>query len=241
MEKQQFANDLVCQLAARFRVMTLGGVAVIEHGMSRNTHDLDVWLDPMESAGVWSSALWLALAESPGLGVLDIGSFSPVKEDEFLEVIEHDGVVRISGLDRPLDIFRRPNEMEISDFEAVWNRAAPQADGTRLPDVVDLLVTKQDTGRAKDTYDIQFLEGKAEEMYLNRLPKAPAEAAWEMLSRFMNPKVAEAAARHADPQVRETGLKFLRESAAEGDPFSRDLLAEFERQKLEVDPSSGNP
>ena len=97
---------------------------------------------------------------------------------------------------------------------------------------MDLLVTKQDTGRAKDTYDIQFLEGKAEETYLVRLPKAPAEVALEMLSRFMNPKVAEAAARQADPQVREAGLKFLRESAAEGDPFARDLLAEFEGAKI---------
>jgi len=99
--------------------------------------------------------------------------------------------------------------------------------GTRLPDVVDLLVTKQDAGRAKHTYDIQFLEGKAEEMHLKRLPQARADEALEMLSRFLNPRVADAAARHADPQVRETGLKFLRELAAEGDPFARDLLKAF--------------
>jgi len=204
--------------------VTLGGVAVITHGLSRNTHDLDVWLDPMEFPDLWCSAVLSALVESPGLKVVDIGSFSPVGKAEFPEVIEHDGVVRISGLDRPLDIFRRPNEMEVSGFDEVWNRATPQADGTRLPDVVDLLVTKQDTGRTKDTYDIQFLEGKAEEMYLERLPKARPDEALEMLSRFLNPKVAEAAARHADPQVREAGMEFLRELAAEGDPFARDLL-----------------
>lgn len=118
--------------------------------------------------------------------------------------------------------------MEVSGFEEVWNRATPQTDGTRLPDVVDLLITKQDTGRAKDTYDIQFLEGKAEEMYLQRLPQSRADEALEMLSRFLNPKVAEAATRHSDSRVREAGLQFLRELANAGDPFARDLLEAFQ-------------
>ncbi len=227
MAKQQFADELVRLFASRFRVVTLGGVAVITHGLSRNTHDLDVWLEPMESPDLWCSAVWASLAGSPDLHVVDIGSISPVRNQDFPRIIEHDGVVRISGLDRPLDIFRRPNEMEVSLFEDVWNRATPQADGTRLPDVVDLLVTKQDTGRARDTYDIQFLEGKAEEMYLERLPHARADEALKMLARFLNPKVAEAAARHADLRVREAGRKFLKELAADGDPFARDLLEKF--------------
>jgi hypothetical protein len=227
MAEQQFADGIVRRLAASYRVMTLGGVAVITHGLSRNTHDLDVWLDPMGSPDLWCSAVLSAVAESPVLSVTDIGSFSPVNKAEFPEIIEHDGVVRISGLDRPLDIFRRPNEMEISGFEEVWIRATPQADGTRLPDVVDLLITKQDTGRAKDTYDIQFLEGKAEDVYLKLLPQARPDEALAMLARFLNPKVADAAARHSDPRVRETGMKFLRELAAEGDPFARDLLEGF--------------
>ena len=229
MGENQCADEVVRHLARRLRVVTLGGVAVITHGLSRNTHDLDVWVDPMKSSEFWCGAIWQELAVFPGLTVLDIGSFSPVKEGEFAEVVEHDGAVRISGLDRPLDIFRRPNEMDVSGFEAVWERATPMTDGSRLPDVVDLLVTKQDTGRAKDTYDIQFLEGKAEEMYLERLPGADADEALDMLARFLNPKVAEAAARHTDRRVRETGLKFLRELAESGDPFARDLLEGFQR------------
>ncbi len=224
MRKKQTADEIVRQLASRHRVVTLGGVAVISHGLSRNTHDLDVWLEPMESSDLWCSALLAVLQNSPELGVLDIGSFSPVKEMEVPNIIGHDGVVRISGLDRPLDIFRRPNDTEISEFENIWGRATPQDDGTRLPDVVDLLLTKQDTGRAKDTYDIQFLEGKAEAIYLERLPGATQAEALEMLSRFLNPKVADAAAHHDDPIVRETGVRFLRELADEGDPFARDFL-----------------
>jgi hypothetical protein len=229
MAEQPIADDIVRRLAASYRVVTLGGIAVITHGLSRNTHDVDVWLDPMESPDHWCRSVTSALARSPGLTVLDIGSFTPVKDADFPEIIEHDGVIRISGLDRPLDIFRRPNEMEISGFEEVWARATPQDDGTRLPDVVDLLLTKQDTGRAKDTYDIQFLEGKAEEMYLDLLPRARPDKALEMLSRFLNPKVARAAAAHADPRVREAGITFLRELAAEGDPFARDFLEALEK------------
>jgi len=187
MEKKRLAEDLVRQLALRFRVVTLDGVAVITHGLSRNTHDLDVWIDPMESPEAWCRTLWPWIMTDSKVTIIDIGSFSPVEEGIFPEVINHDGVVRVSGLDRPLDIFRRP----------------------------------------KDTYDIQFLEGKAEAMYLERLPKAAAGEALKMLERFLNPKVAAAAARHPDPVVREAGLGFLRELAEEGDPFARDLLAEF--------------
>ena len=241
MEPATSTAELTRFLSSDHRVVVLGGLAVISHGLSRVTHDADCCLDPMLSEEDWCEAVRKVLRKWPKLRLVSIGDWSVLRPEDLDGYIHDFGVVRILGATQPLDIFRRPNEMEISDFEAVWNRAAPQADGTRLPDVVDLLVTKQDSGRAKDTYDIQFLEGKAEETYLERLPKAPAEAALEMLSRFMNPKVAEAAARHAGPQVREAGLKFLRESAAAGDPFARDLLAELEREKLEVDPSSGNP
>ncbi|MCX6972309.1 MAG: hypothetical protein NTV93_19470 [Verrucomicrobia bacterium] len=64
-------------------------------------------------------------------------------------------------------------------------------------------------------------------MYLERLPQTTPDEALEMLARFLNPKVADAAARHADPRVREAGLRFLHELATEGDPFARDLLAKL--------------
>jgi hypothetical protein len=227
MEAIPAATELIRFLACTHRVVVLGGLAVISHGLSRVTHDADCWLEPNLSIELWCEAVKKILRKWPRLRLVSIGDWSELPEAELAGYIDDFGVVRILGATQPFDVFRRPNEMEVSGFEEVWNRATPQEDGTRLPDVVDLLVTKQDTGRAKDTYDIQFLEGKAEEMYLDRLPRARPAEALEMLSRFLNPKVADAAARHADPQVRETGLKFLRELAAEGDPFARDLLETF--------------
>lgn len=82
------------------------------------------------------------------------------------DLIQRDGVVRVIGASQPLDIFRDPNELDISEFDDVWNRAAALDDGTRVPDVIDLLFTKQATGRDKDMQDIAFLEAKAEREYL---------------------------------------------------------------------------
>lgn len=128
------------------------------------------------------------------------------------------------GLDRPLDIFRDPNELEISEFDDVWNRATPLDDGTRLPDVIDLLVTKQATGRDKDIQDIAFLEAKAEREYLAKLPAASAAEAAFMLGRFLTPRVAEAGMHHSEESVRHLALGYLKELAEAGDPFARDIL-----------------
>ncbi|MDD5198654.1 MAG: hypothetical protein PHC88_02540, partial [Terrimicrobiaceae bacterium] len=142
-------------------------------------------------------------------------------------VIERDGIIRLMGLDQPLDIFRRPNELDIASFDEVWERATPLDDGTRLPDAIDLLVTKQLTGRAKDQMDILFLEQKAEAESLGKLPTATAQEVRALLGRFLTPNLAAAACRHSDPGVRKLALRYLEELAAEGDPFAGDLLRDL--------------
>jgi hypothetical protein len=119
METPPTADGLIEALASRFKVVTLGGVAVIRD----------------------------------------------------------DQAIRVLGLDRALDIFLDPNELEISEFDDVWNRDAALDDGTRVPDVIDLLVSKQATGRDKDLQDIAFLEAKAEREYLAKLPTASTDIA----------------------------------------------------------------
>ncbi len=42
MGAQTNSDQIIHQLAAEFRVMTLGGVAVIASGLSRNTFDADI-------------------------------------------------------------------------------------------------------------------------------------------------------------------------------------------------------
>jgi hypothetical protein len=45
-----------------------------------------------------------------------------------------------------------------------------------------------------------------------------------MLGRFLTPKVAEAALAHPSKSVQELGHRYLRELAADGDPFAADIL-----------------
>ena len=112
----------------------------------------------------------------------------------------------------------------MEDFDEIWDRAQLQDDGTRLPDPIDLLVSKQETGRDKDRADIIFLEGKIEADYLERLPRVPAEEAARMLGRFLTPRVAEAALSHSDQGVGQLARKFLHELAEEGDPYAAEIL-----------------
>jgi hypothetical protein len=224
MGSQANSDQIIRLLAGEFHVMTLGGVAVIASGLSRNTFDADIWVEPMDSAERWAKGVAPFIYDAVSTEAVAIGSWEKVPRDELAAVIERDGVVRVNGLERPLDIFRDPNQLEMSHFDEIWQRARPMDDGTRLPDPIDLLVSKQETGREKDQTDIIFLEGKIQADYLKRLPLTSRDEAVHMLERFLTPRVAEAALAHADQAVRDLGLRFLRELAQEGDPFAAEIL-----------------
>ena len=224
MENRTDSDRLIHEIAASRRVLALGGLAVISHGLGRNTHDADIWVEPMESPEIWASVVGPLVYSTPSAKPVAIAVWEPIPEKNLAEVIARDGVFRINGLDRPLDIFRKPNELPIEEFESAWVRAKPLHDGTRLPDEIDLLMTKQLTGRDKDLMDITFLENKAEKRYLAELPATTEERAVEMLERLLTPKVAEVALAHPSETVRQRAMSFLRELAAECDPFAADIL-----------------
>ena len=224
MGTQANSDHIIRLLAGEFRVMTLGGVAVIASGLSRNTFDADIWVEPMDTADRWAKSVAPVIYAAGAAEVVAIGSWEKIPRDELATVIDRDGVIRINGLERPLDIFRDPNQLDMSHFDEIWQRALPMDDGTRLPDPIDLLVSKQETGRDKDQTDIIFLEGKIQADYLVRLPQAPKDEALQMLGRFLTPRVAEAALAHSDPAVRDLGRRFLHELAEEGDPFAAEIL-----------------
>lgn len=224
MENPLTTAELTRRLAGVHRVLVLGGLAVISHGHTRPTYDADAWLDPTLPPQAWADAVLRILTPHPQLGIVSIGDWQPISSAGLAAVVERDGVIRVTGSNQPLDIFRVPNEFEATDFDTVWERASPLDDGTRVPDTIDLLVTKQDTGRVKDAQDIAFLEAKAEQEYLAQLPTAPAAHATAMLARFLTPAVAECATRHPDESVRRLGHRFLVELAGDGDPFAQEIL-----------------
>jgi len=199
-------------------------LAVIATGLSRNTYDADIWVEPFASPDEWSDRLAPVLYAAGTAQPVAIGSWEKIGRGNLAGVIGRDGVIRVDGLERPLDIFRDPNHLPMEEFDEIWIRSRVMDDGTRLPDPIDLLVSKQETGRDKDRADIIFLEGKIEADYLARLPRATAGEAVRMLGRFLTPRVAEVALTHADPEVIELGRRFLRELAEEGDPYAAEIL-----------------
>ena len=224
MGTQTESDELIRRLAGEFRVLTLGGLAVIATGLSRNTYDADIWVEPFASPDEWSNHLSPILYASGAAQPVAIGSWEKIGRGNLAGVIGRDGVIRVNGLERPLDVFRDPNQLAMEDFDEIWDRAQLQDDGTRLPDPIDLLVSKQETGRDKDRADIIFLEGKIEADYLARLPKVSADEAAHMLRRFLTPRVAEAALAHPGNGVGELARKFLHELAEEGDPYAAEIL-----------------
>lgn len=162
-------------------------MAVIAYGLSP-TKNSDVWLEPLGSAQEGAACLQETTNSFPGLQVWSLARRCVLLPQEIAADAEEFGVVRVNGLTLPLDVFRRPNELEIENFEDIWPRARALKEGARLP-VCD------------------------------------AAEARGLLERFLDPEVLAFALENPDAEVRAMALTHLREFEAEGDPYSRDILA----------------
>ena len=217
------------RLTAERRVLLLGGLAVIAHGLSRATKDADVWLEPMSSSDEWARVLASAWADFPDLRFARLPHWTPlVSREEIADAVDETGMVRVNGLECPLDIFRKPNEIETEDFETMWARSTLKEDGVHLLDPIDLLVSKEDTGRDHDVADQRFLEGKIRRDFGARLAVDSLEEARALFARYTDHVVCEHALRNPDPAVQALAREVLEELVAQGDWFSRDVLARLD-------------
>jgi hypothetical protein len=116
----------------------------------------------------------------------------------------------------------------MDSFNRVWGHSSRVLEGgVRLPNEFDLYQTKANTGRAHDWSDQLFLESKIKAHFQNRLPVCDLAEAEVLLDRFLDPEILQYARTNPSAEVRALCLKYLREFAAEGDPYSRDILAEW--------------
>jgi hypothetical protein len=104
MEDITATDQLIRQISAKCRVLSLGGLAVISHGLSRNTHDADIWVEPMSSSAEWTAIIGPLIFSAPRAQPVAITVWTPIAESELECVVARDGVFRIDGLERPLDI-----------------------------------------------------------------------------------------------------------------------------------------
>ena len=217
-------QTFIDHLTRNHRVVILGGVAVIAHGYSRHTQDADIWLDPLSSADEWAEVIASVCRIVEGVTIHRLPGWVEISGAEIASAVEETGMLRILGLDCPLDIFRRPNEFKEVEFNEVALRTSRSGDGTLLPDPLDLIQSKMDTGRDKDFRDIQHLESVVRADYKKRLPAASLVEAQAMLERYSEWQVLTAALENPLSEVRELAMTHLREFAAAGDPFSQAIL-----------------
>jgi hypothetical protein len=218
------SEDVLKTLAGRGRVLLLGGMAVVAHGLARFTRDVDVWLEPFDTAQQWAGRVRDVLQAHGKLAIQRFGSWAEISPDGLAGVIEEDRAVRLAGADRPIDVFREPNELSKDDFDAVWQRACLTLGIIRVPDEIDLLVTKQNTGRSQDVADISYLEDRVRRRLCGELAQCDAIRATELLDRYVDAWVAAAALDNPHPAVRAAGHRLLEELASQGDPFAREML-----------------
>jgi len=218
------SEEFIAGLSQTHDVIVIGGLAVIAHGLSRATMDADIWLRPMDSADKWAQAVERFCGKFDGLTIHTLPGWKNIEGAEVAEAASEVGMVRVLGLDCPVDIFRRPNEFAEDSFDEVMSRCTRNADGTHLPDALDLAISKHLTGRDKDLGDIRFLESIIHKRWSERLPVAEKDEALDLLNRFADWKTCKAALANPNPEVRNQAIIYLREFAADGDPFSQALL-----------------
>jgi len=226
METRLSTDDFTRELAGRHRVLLLGGMAIIAHGLSRPTKDSDIWLEPFRSAEEWVEKCLTVVSAFSGTYVWSLAERRRLEafEDIVADITDFH-VVRIGGMDLPLDIFRKPNELEMDEFDAVWGSSSELNSGLRLPHEADLYRTKANTGREHDWKDQIFLESLIKARFKERLPVCDLAEATALLDRFLDPEALQYAKDNPNPEVRALVLGYLREFEAEGDPYSRDILA----------------
>lgn len=221
---QNPSSQIVESLASKYRVLILGGLAVIAHGLSRTTEDADIWLEPLESATRWCQALRTAVQPYDKAYFFDVSQHGKIVPDSLEEVITTVGMIRVGGLDRYLDVFYLPNQLELEDFEFAWDMAALGLGKSRVMDESFLIATKTDTGRPSDQNDVSFLENKLRQEISAQLQTCSLAEAERHFSRYLDHSTCLAALENPEVTVQKMGLDGLRQLAGGGNPFAMDAL-----------------
>jgi hypothetical protein len=221
------AAGLVQDLAARHRVVVLGGRAVVFHGHPQPVHDFDVWLDPALELNVWCGVVWHLTEGCEGVEWVCPTNWVPISRSQIVVSVAEIGMVRLTGADSVLDVIRRPDCPRTPPFDEVWTRAMPMDDGTRMPAALDLLHTIPETDREIYQQEFVFLENRVEAEYRQTLPGADEATAIRMLEQYISPEAARIGSAHASVAVRDFCLRYLLEQSDAGNPFATDLLFEW--------------
>lgn len=216
---------LASEITRSKRVVLLGGLAVIGHGLDRGTKDADIWMEPMDSAEEWLDFLLTILAGFEDSRIVTLPGWKELSGTDLVENLDEVGMVRIEGLGVPLDIFRHPNGLKMDEFDEIWSRSRRQPDRIGLPHPLDLVRTKEDTQREHDQKDHVYLMLVARRMQGNALKEAAdVKIAKGLLDDFFDYAVLEQGLENPLTEVREVIWREVELLAADGDPFAKEMM-----------------
>lgn len=131
----------------KVRYLLVGGYAVMLKGYKRVTGDLDLWIQPTNAN---RDLLCDALLDDG----YDVGEIEIIKNEDFSQAF----VFSIGNEPYKVDFITKVNllEFESSYKQCVWG----EYDGILIPvlHLNDLILSKINTGRAKDAADIEELQ-----------------------------------------------------------------------------------
>ena len=105
--------------------------------------------------------------------------------------------------------------------------------GTRLPKAVELLATKENTGRERDSGDWNYLVALSRTEQSEALANARSAAeASRLLDEYFDYEICKRGLKNTRQEVRDIILAELQQLADDGDPFAKEILAEQETEDL---------
>jgi hypothetical protein len=221
-------HDLFQQLATQHRILLLGRAATTLFGFESPPTDYEIWLEPSTSPAAWTRLLnnyvhhfvYAQFRDPITSAILDLRAA--------IHCVETLGRLRISGLDVPLLIFRTANEFNHDEFDHVWEQATPLSQHLRVPSLIHLFLNKINTGTPADYQDLIYLEQKVKAHLASRLPFCDEAEATLLLQRYIDPESLRHARANPHPAVRQLAYCHLQKFAQDGDPFSADILHDWD-------------
>ncbi len=196
------SERLVRTLCKNNRVILLGGIAMLSHGFARFTRDVDIWLDPAGGVESWTKSLSSAASRFRKLKFVSARTKEKVNAGEIENLVEVEEMIRITGLDMDVDVFFRPNNLRAEDFDSVWERSSEKEKGLRVPDEIDLGLTKLGTERIQDRLDIEWLDAKIIPVLSKKLESCNLDEAEDVFNRITSLPLLASAMKNPNPVVR---------------------------------------
>ena len=196
------SERLVRTLCKNNRVILLGGIAMLSHGFARFTRDVDIWLDPTAGIESWTKSLSSVASCFRKLKFVSARTKEEVNVSEIENLVEAEEMIRITGLDMDVVVFFRPNNLRVEDFDSVWERSSEKEKGLRVPDEIDLGLTKLGTERIQDRLDIEWLDAKIIPVLSKKLESCNLDEAEGVFSRITSLPLLASAMKNPNPVVR---------------------------------------